>query len=54
VIYGSVLIAFMWVLPEGAAGLPRRLRALAARRRHRGEEPEAARESRWTRREEVA
>ncbi len=33
VIYGGVLIAFMWVLPEGAAGLPRRLRALAARRR---------------------
>jgi branched-chain amino acid transport system permease protein len=28
VIYGGVLIAFMWVLPEGAAGLPRRLRDL--------------------------
>jgi branched-chain amino acid transport system permease protein len=28
VIYGGVLIAFMWVLPEGAAGLPRRLRVL--------------------------
>ena len=28
VIYGGVLIAFMWVLPEGAAGLPRRLRTL--------------------------
>jgi len=28
VIYGGVLIAFMWVLPEGAAGLPRRLRNL--------------------------
>jgi branched-chain amino acid transport system permease protein len=28
VIYGGVLIAFMWVLPEGAAGLPRRLRRL--------------------------
>ncbi len=27
-IYGGVLIAFMWVLPEGAAGLPRRLREL--------------------------
>jgi branched-chain amino acid transport system permease protein len=33
VIYGGVLIAFMWVLPEGAAGLPRRLRELAASRR---------------------
>jgi branched-chain amino acid transport system permease protein len=32
VIYGGVLIAFMWVLPEGAAGLPRRLRELLARR----------------------
>jgi branched-chain amino acid transport system permease protein len=29
VIYGGVLIAFMWVLPEGAAGLPRRVRRLA-------------------------
>jgi branched-chain amino acid transport system permease protein len=28
VIYGGVLIAFMWVLPEGAVGLPRRLREL--------------------------
>ncbi len=28
VIYGGVLIAFMWLLPEGAAGLPRRLRRL--------------------------
>jgi branched-chain amino acid transport system permease protein len=28
VIYGGVLIAFMWLLPEGAAGLPRRLRDL--------------------------
>jgi branched-chain amino acid transport system permease protein len=52
VIYGGVLIAFMWVLPEGAAGLPRRLRGLAARRRAR-EEPETAVEGRWTRREEV-
>jgi branched-chain amino acid transport system permease protein len=33
VIYGGVLIAFMWLLPEGAAGLPHRLRRLAARRR---------------------
>ncbi len=33
VIYGGVLIAFMWVLPEGAAGVPRRVRRLAARRR---------------------
>jgi branched-chain amino acid transport system permease protein len=33
VIYGGVLIAFMWVLPGGAAGLPRRLRELAASRR---------------------
>jgi branched-chain amino acid transport system permease protein len=38
VIYGGVLIAFMWVLPEGAAGLPRRLRELVLGRRH----PEAA------------
>jgi branched-chain amino acid transport system permease protein len=28
VIYGGVLIAFMWLLPEGAVGLPRRLREL--------------------------
>ena len=34
VIYGGVLIAFMWVLPEGAAGLPRRLRELVVGRRH--------------------
>jgi branched-chain amino acid transport system permease protein len=55
VIYGGVLIVFMWVLPEGAAGLPRRLRELAARRRRSDEEMEAAREGRWTRRrEEVA
>jgi branched-chain amino acid transport system permease protein len=55
VIYGGVLIAFMWVLPEGAAGLPRRLRQLAARRRRSDEDPETAREGRWTRRrEEVA
>jgi branched-chain amino acid transport system permease protein len=53
VIYGGVLIAFMWVLPEGAAGLPRRLRALAARRRER-EEAETARERPLTQREEVA
>jgi branched-chain amino acid transport system permease protein len=33
VIYGGVLIAFMWVLPEGAAGLPRRLRDLVRGRR---------------------
>jgi branched-chain amino acid transport system permease protein len=37
VIYGGVLIAFMWFLPEGAAGLPRRVRGLAARRRERRE-----------------
>jgi branched-chain amino acid transport system permease protein len=37
VIYGGVLIGFMWLLPEGAAGLPRRLRRLAARRRERAE-----------------
>jgi branched-chain amino acid transport system permease protein len=53
VIYGGVLIAFMWVLPEGAAGLPRRLRALAARRRQ-SDEPEAAPEGRLTQREGVA
>ena len=28
VIYGGVLIAFMWVLPDGAAGLLRRIRRL--------------------------
>jgi branched-chain amino acid transport system permease protein len=53
VIYGGVLIAFMWVLPQGAAGLPRRLRELAARRR-RGEEAETARERPLTQREGVA
>jgi branched-chain amino acid transport system permease protein len=37
VVYGGVLIAFMWLLPEGAAGLPRRLRGLAALRRPRDE-----------------
>ena len=30
VIYGGVLIAFMWLLPDGAAGLGRRVRALVA------------------------
>jgi branched-chain amino acid transport system permease protein len=35
VIYGGVLIAFMWVLPEGAAGLLNRVRGLAERRRER-------------------
>jgi branched-chain amino acid transport system permease protein len=53
VIYGGVLIAFMWVLPEGAAGLPRRLRGLAARRRER-EEAETATERPLTQREGVA
>jgi branched-chain amino acid transport system permease protein len=38
VIYGGVLIAFMWVLPEGAAGLPRRVRGLLARRERRDEQ----------------
>jgi branched-chain amino acid transport system permease protein len=37
VIYGGVLIAFMWVLPEGAAGLPRRVRELWAGRARTGE-----------------
>jgi branched-chain amino acid transport system permease protein len=37
VIYGGVLIAFMWVLPEGAAGLLKRVRGLAERRRERRE-----------------
>jgi hypothetical protein len=32
-----VLIAFMWVLPEGAAGLLNRVRGVAARRRERRE-----------------
>jgi branched-chain amino acid transport system permease protein len=55
VIYGGVLIAFMWVLPEGAAGLPRRLRALAARRRTPAEEAEEKpQEGRLTQREGVA
>ena len=54
VIYGSVLIAFMWVLPEGAAGLPRRLRELAARRRRGDDEPDTAVEGRLTQREGVA
>ena len=53
VIYGGVLIAFMWVLPEGAAGLPRRLRSLGARRREPQEE-ETAQEGRLTQREGVA
>jgi branched-chain amino acid transport system permease protein len=52
VIYGGVLIAFMWLLPEGAAGLPRRLRALAARRREPAEEK--PQEARLTQREGVA
>jgi branched-chain amino acid transport system permease protein len=37
VIYGGVLIAFMWVLPEGAAGLLKRVRGLIERRRQRRE-----------------
>jgi branched-chain amino acid transport system permease protein len=37
VIYGGVLIAFMWVLPEGAAGLLNRVRGLAERRHERRE-----------------
>jgi branched-chain amino acid transport system permease protein len=37
VIYGGVLIAFMWVLPEGAAGLLGRVRELVNRRRDRRE-----------------
>jgi len=40
VVYGGVLIAFMWVLPEGAAGLPRRLSRLAPRRRTPNEQQE--------------
>jgi branched-chain amino acid transport system permease protein len=44
VIYGGVLIAFMWILPEGAAGLPRRVRELWERRARREapSEPEPA------------
>jgi branched-chain amino acid transport system permease protein len=53
VIYGGVLIAFMWLLPDGAAGLPRRLRGLSRRRRAE-DEVETAKEGRWTQREEVA
>ena len=52
VIYGGVLIAFMWLLPQGAAGLPRRLRALAARRGRPAEEKQQ--EARLTQREGVA
>jgi branched-chain amino acid transport system permease protein len=37
VIYGGVLIAFMWFLPEGAAGLFGRVRGLIDRRRKRRE-----------------
>jgi branched-chain amino acid transport system permease protein len=54
VIYGGVLIAFMWVLPEGAAGLPRRLRELAARRRRSDDEPDTAVEGPLTQRAGVA
>jgi branched-chain amino acid transport system permease protein len=39
VIYGGVLIAFMWVLPDGAAGLLRRLRGLATRGRRHEDRP---------------
>jgi branched-chain amino acid transport system permease protein len=50
VIYGGVLIAFMWLLPEGAAGLPRRVRRLLAGRREKAarkpEEPVEAPASR--------
>jgi branched-chain amino acid transport system permease protein len=44
VIYGGVLIAFMWLLPEGAAGLPHRLRGLTARRQRdeHAQEPQVA------------
>jgi branched-chain amino acid transport system permease protein len=38
VIYGGVLIAFMWLLPEGAAGLPRRVRDLLTGWRRREEQ----------------
>jgi branched-chain amino acid transport system permease protein len=52
VIYGGVLIAFMWLLPEGAAGLPRRLRRLGARPQAPAEEK--PQEGRLTQREGVA
>jgi branched-chain amino acid transport system permease protein len=42
VIYGGVLIAFMWLLPDGAAGLVRRV-LLATARRVRGEDGAARR-----------
>jgi branched-chain amino acid transport system permease protein len=42
VIYGGVLIAFMWLLPEGAAGLAGRVRGLLHRRRESRE---------WTRKD---
>jgi branched-chain amino acid transport system permease protein len=52
VIYGGVLIAFMWVLPDGAAGLLGRLRRLAARRGTRPEQK--PQEGAFTQREGVA
>jgi branched-chain amino acid transport system permease protein len=52
VVYGGVLIAFMWLLPEGAAGLPRRLRGLTM---HRGDQAEEQpQEGRLTQKEGVA
>jgi branched-chain amino acid transport system permease protein len=42
VVYGAVLIAFMWVLPGGAAGLLSTLREVIAGRRARAERPNAA------------
>ena len=46
VIYGGVLIIFMWFLPEGAAGLPRRVRRLlAGRKAAAAEQPEETAEA---------
>lgn len=41
VVYGAVLIAFMWFLPTGAAGLMRKLGAMISGRKAGGERPEA-------------
>ena len=42
VVYGAVLIAFMWVLPTGAAGLLKKLGEMLCGRRARSERPDAS------------
>jgi branched-chain amino acid transport system permease protein len=51
VVYGGVLIAFMWVLPDGAAGLLRRLRGIVTRRGERKDEVVKTRPDQTLRRE---